>query len=43
MFIESWIVPVSLGSTLNLQEARSVNNSMTRSKIEFIAYIYILL
>ena len=29
--------------TLTLQETRSVYDSMNRPKIEFIAYIYILL
>ena len=49
MFMESWILRVSdkvseAGSvTLTLQETRSIHNSMNILKIEFIAYIYILL
>ena len=51
MFMESliWIIQVcckvseAQGFTLFLQETRSINDSMNRSKIEFIAYIYILL
>ena len=31
------------GFTLNLQETRSIHDSMNRPKIEFITYIYILL
>ena len=31
------------GFTLILQETRSIHDSMNRPKIEFIAYIYILL
>ena len=31
------------GFMLPLQETRSIHDSMNRSKIEFIAYIYILL
>ena len=30
-------------NTLSLQETRSIHDSMNRPKIEFIAYIYILL
>ena len=47
MFMESWILRVSCkvseGFTLTLQETQSINNSMNIPKIEFIAYIYILL
>ena len=32
-----------LQSELTLQETRSIHDSMNRPKIEFIAYIYILL
>ena len=32
-----------LGFKLTLQETRSIHDSMNRPKIEFIAYIYILL
>ena len=32
-----------LQSKLTLQETQSIHDSMKRSKIEFIAYIYILL
>ena len=31
------------GFTLTLHETRSIHDSMNRPKIEFIAYIYILL
>ena len=31
------------GFTLTLQETQSIHDSMNRPKIEFIAYIYILL
>ena len=41
MFMESWIL-VSLAK-LTLQETRSIHDSMNIQKIEFIAYIYILL
>ena len=37
IFMESWILRVSL------QETLSIHDSMNRPKIEFIAYIYILL
>ena len=37
MFMESWLRLVFL------QETRSIHDSMTRPKTEFIAYIYILL
>ena len=33
----------SQGFTLNVQEIRSIHDSMNRTKIEFIAYITILL
>ena len=35
--------PKGLGYTLTLQETRSIHDSMNILKIEFIAYIYILL
>ena len=38
--MESWIVQVS---SLTLQETQSIHDSINRPKIEFIAYIYILL
>ena len=49
--MESWILWVSCkvnvkpkkGFTLTLQETRSIHDSMNIPKIEFIAYIYILL
>ena len=46
IFVESWILRVSCkvsGASLPLQETRSFHDSMNIPKIEFIAYIYILL
>ena len=50
MFMESWILWVSCkvseaqkSYTLTLQETQSIQESMNRPEIEFIAYIYILL
>ena len=42
MFMESWILQVSCKLS-NLQETQSFHDSINRPKIEFIAYIYILL
>ena len=39
MFMESWILRV----ICKVSEARSIHDSTIRPKIEFIAYIYILL
>ena len=41
MFMESWTLRLSCKVTL--QETRSIRDSMNIPKIEFIAYIYILL
>ena len=41
MFMESWLLRVSCKVTL--QETQSSHDSMNIPKIEFIAYIYILL
>ena len=41
MLMESWILRVYC--MLTLQENRSIHDSMNIPKIEFIAYIYILL
>ena len=43
MFMESWILRVSCKASLTLQETQSIHDSMNRPKIEFIAYVYILL
>ena len=47
VFMESWIIRVSCkvgeALALTLQENRSIHDSMNLPKIEFIAYIYILL
>ena len=49
MSMESWILRVSCKEVSEawrasgLQETRSIHDSMNISKIEFIAYIYILL
>ena len=50
MLMESWILRISCkaseaqrASRLSLQETQSIHDSMNIPKIEFIAYIYILL
>ena len=41
--LQSMRSPLALGFSLTLQEAQSIRDSMNIPKIEFIAYIYILL